>query len=239
MLADSKTRILDMAQPTRQYSSTPYRIICTTEEVIWLDLDKPDVPALRLKHFRDNDDTLSLHSAFCEGLCHTFLWSRKTPAVTVYTHPVIGPVQLVLPQYDLPPPCPNIHRSGLTTIQTSMKQRYKAVVPETLILIESAADGTVYQRELISQSAPNLVSNKVEQERVEHKRIAAEQPLSHLPLQDPKRLRVAHLFMLYNSKWHGLYVLHFANANAKFNPYFLCYRTLQQSAEPWQTSHRD
>lgn len=189
-----------MAQPTRQHPSTPYRIICTTTELIWLDLDKPDVPALRYKHYRDADDTLSLHSAFCEGLCHTFLWSRQTSSTTVFTHPVIGPTQLVLPPYDLPPPVPNIRRWGLTTIQTSMKQRYKAVVPEALILIETAADGTVYQRELISEAAPKLYSEAIEKERVEHKRIAAENPLSNLPMEDPKRFRVAHLLMLYNSK---------------------------------------
>lgn len=194
-----------MAQPTRQYPSTPYRIICTTEEIIWLDLEKPDVPALRYKHYRDSDDTLSLYTAFCEGLSHTFLWSRRTSAVTVYTHPVIGPAQLVLCPYDLPPPVANIRRSGLTTIQTSMKQRYKAVVPEALILIETARDGTMYQRELISQAAPKLVSGVVDQERVEHKRIAVDKPLSHLPVQGPKRFRAAHLFMLYNSKSHSTF----------------------------------
>lgn len=203
-LLDNKTKILDMAQPIRQFPSTTYRVICTSDEVVWLDLEKPGLPALRCKHFRDNDETLSLYSAYCDGLYHTFLWSRKTSAMTVYTHPAIGPAQLVLPPYDIPPPVPNMRRSGVSSIQTSMKQRYKAAVPEALILLESAADGAVYQRELISEASPKLPSDVVDKERVEHRRIAADQPLSRVPLEDPKRFRVAHLFMLYNSTYHGL-----------------------------------
>lgn len=199
-LSDKKARILDMAQPTRSYPDTAHRIICTTKEVIWLDLDKPGAPVMRHQHYRDDDKTLSLHSEFCDGVYHTFLWSRKTPVMTVYTTPAIGPLQLVLPPYILPPPIPNLRRSGINSIHIPSKQlkRSDQILPESLILVESAADGAVYQRELIIESIPTMARG-YEHGRLEHKRLNADQPLLHLPLRDPKVFKLAHLFMLYNS----------------------------------------
>lgn len=213
-LSNKKTRILDMAQPTRSYPYTAHRIICTTKEIIWLDLDKPGAPVMRHQHYRDDDKTLSLHSEFCNGVYHTFLWSRKTPVMTVFTTPAIGPLQLVLPPYTLPPPIPNLRRSGINSIHIPSKQlkRTDQILPESLILVESAADGAVYQRELIIESVPTM-AHGYEHGRLEHKRLDADQHLLHLPLRDPKAFKLAHLFMLYNSMLYRQYPAMFSSTD--------------------------
>lgn len=196
-----------MAQPTRSFPSVAYRVICTTEEVIWLDLHKPGVPAFRMKHYRDNDDTLALQCGFRDGVCHTFLWSRKTSALTVYTTPALGPFQLLIPAYNVDPPTPDIRRSGLAilhapnrTLHAPTSKKQGPGVPEALLMHESAADGTVYQREFMTGKIP-VATRENPHGRLEHKRLNAAQPLSHLPLEDPKAFKVAHLFMLYNSEY--------------------------------------
>lgn len=192
-----------MAQPSRSYPNSPHRVICTRTEIIWLDIERPGAPVLRLKHYHDDDDTLALHSAFCDGLCHTFLWSRKTPALSIYTTPAAGPMQLVLPVYNIPSPVPNMQRSGLASIHVPSRRWKKYSAPESLVLIESAADGSVYQRELVTHKMP-VIPRELENGRVEHRRIGTDQPLTHLSLEDPKRFKVAHFFMLYNRKLYHM-----------------------------------
>lgn len=191
--------ILNMATPDRAWPMTSIRVICTATEVMWLDLDKPDIATVRHKHYRQDINSLALTSTSYEGLTYTFLWSRETPALTVYMHSTDGPVMCPARPYDLKPPSPYIVRSGVVCIHLPATDKGSKMGNEAIVLVESDANGTVFARELTwdgGKKAP----------RLDFKRLNATEPLSMSPGELKKPSQSAHFFMLYNREILSTYI---------------------------------
>ncbi|KAF8623481.1 hypothetical protein AX15_006264 [Amanita polypyramis BW_CC] len=78
--------------------------LCTTDQILYIDKRWPNKPLLGLKHGRNHDPTLQIHTIQLEHDLATFLTSRKNSLMTIYevSRPSGFPISVHTPPYCLP-----------------------------------------------------------------------------------------------------------------------------------------
>lgn len=171
-LDDDDDRILDMAKPVSNAPDSTVRVICTTRELIWLDITESGPPVMRVRHRLDPDPSLSLSSAFFDGgewyaslsrkgcdmltgyafsVHYHTLWSRQPAPVVIYANRDGSPVQLLADPFHIAPPEHLLVRTGLSLL-TKPSSSSKS---SQLMLFEASGDGGLYARQLNSNFKPS------------------------------------------------------------------------------------